>query len=164
MDYFGGHYFGGHYFGPAAAGAQGGGLIRRALAAALTSDATLAGLFAGKIRPLAPRQKDPAPGLTYEVTKNAPVWTLDGPLGKSEATLVLTARSKDYSDTEAAIERLRNMFDGLRGRLGGLVDVDRTRQLDEADAREVAADGSDLGTFSGSVTYSIRYRQPKPTR
>ena len=142
------------------------GLIREAVFAALSADPTIASVVGTKITPVAPREKASPPSLQYQLVSNAPVWTLDGPLGKSLATFRFTARSKAQADCQAAGEAIRNMLDGFnsiqKGLLGGVCWVDWARKQPESDDRDVAADGSDLGTFKTAVEYVIRYRELKP--
>lgn len=140
--------------------------IRRAVDAALRAEPAVAAVVGAAITPVSRRQKQNPPALTYQLAANTRQYTLSGPLGKSVARFQFVCYSKTALDGEAVADAIRNLLDGFStprgsGLLGGLADVDWAAHQGEADARETAADGSDLGTFETAVEFLIRYREPK---
>ncbi len=133
--------------------------IREALNLFLRNDATLSSITGGRIRPGAFSEQDPLPAITYEITTNKSLMTLDGPAPVDQPTAEIYCFSRKESDCVAMKRRIDTILNGFRGDLNG-INVMFAIQDEEEDVHVFALDGTNRTLYGCSVTYVMQHRTP----
>lgn len=138
--------------------------FRAALAAYLASDVLLSGLVAGQVYPQRIPQRGDTPAVVWTVSAIERDRDLDGPTGLATATVRLEVVDEDAYVVDQISTRLREMFDGFRGILGGSVEVVETAHEDEGDDYNEPVDASEDGICRVSLDYSFMFRESPANR
>lgn len=138
--------------------------FRAALAARLASDVLLAEVVGGQIYPQRIPQRGDTPAVVWSVSAIERDHDLDGPTGLATASVRVEGVDDDALVVDRIASRLRDIFDGFRGILGGLVQVLETQHEDEGDDYSEPVDASDDGMCRVALDYSMMFREVPANR
>jgi hypothetical protein len=138
--------------------------FRAALMARLSSDVLLADLVGTQIYPQKIPQRGATPAVVWTLSGVERDHDLDGPTGLATATVGLEAVDEDALITDRVATRLREIFDGFKGTLGGLVDVVSTTHEDEGDDYNEPVDASEDGMFRVALNYTFMFHEAPANR
>jgi hypothetical protein len=136
--------------------------IREAVAAFLRSLSGLTPIVGTRIYKQDPSQQSKYPCLVIEQPTRNYGMNLAGADGTSIATVQITAMSLQESTAVAAMEVVRNNWQGFRGTQSG-VPILWAYLDDEVDGTTPPPDASDQWIYQVAVTYRIKHRVPMPT-
>lgn len=136
--------------------------IRKAVAAALAEEPTIAALVGDRIFPLfVPLvETEEFPALTYQLVSLTRSRHLRGPNGLARARVQITCISRNTDDADALADAVR-VFDGFVGVLGGIAVVVETILDDERDRKVDAGDNSQCPYILTYFDFVFRFREPK---
>lgn len=163
MPYFGKHFdkhFGKHF----KRAGRGGARIREAVAAALNDDAAVSVLATGGVYPGVIPDHAAGPAVAYQLISTTRERGLSGPNGIARALFQVSIARGRGTDGQSLAAAVRDMFDGFRGALHGVVVIETIirdeRDLD--DPPRVAGSGEPAKRTVLDVVF--RYREPRPSR
>jgi hypothetical protein len=136
--------------------------LREAVMAWLRSLSPLTSIVGQRIYKQDPSQMSLYPCIAVEMPTRDYGYNHSGADGTSTGHIQITALSSSESSAVAAIEVIRNNWQGFRGTQSG-VPIMWAYLDDEADGTTEPPDGSDGWIYQAAVTYRIKHRVPAPT-
>lgn len=140
--------------------------LRRAVFAALRADAGLAAVVSTRVYHGIATDTIAlgATAVTYQVTAQDRPADLARPLTIVPARVRVTCFGQVLADVIAAVERVRQIFHGFTGSLGGLITVVECRVANEVDTPVPPRDGGSKWTYRTVIDVAVRYREALPDR
>lgn len=136
--------------------------LREAVMAWLRTLTSLTAIVGQRVYKQDPSQVALYPCIAVEMPTRDYGYNHSGADGTSIGTIQITAISSQESSAVAAVEVIRNNWQGFRGTQSG-VPIMWAYLDDEADGTTEPPDGSDGWIYQVAVSYRIKHRVPLPT-
>lgn len=137
--------------------------LKKAIVTALNAETALTSIVGSNIYPDVIPETSVGPAISYEFFAADRVKNILGAAGMKTTRVRFELLSALESDVEAMAEVLRNLIQGLRGKLGGVLTILYVSYLDETDGDYEPIAGSDQQTHFKRVDYSFKLRETLPT-
>ncbi len=132
--------------------------IGDAIRTRLSSATAVTNLVSSRIRPLRIRQDETLPAITYEIAGGERYPSMDGASGLVGADVRIHCWTESYSDLQSLADAVRQALDGVS--FTASEDVVSVALLEtETEQFEPAGDGSDTGTYHGTLDFRIWHNE-----